>query len=67
MTLRKNVLSLSPPEKLSFVEALLELKKRGRYNEYVHWHHHIMIPTVLADEPRISPCASETSSHARER
>jgi tyrosinase len=52
MTLRKNVLSLSPPEKRNFVEALLALKKRGRYDEYVHWHHHIMIPTVLPYEPR---------------
>ncbi|CCF17084.1 tyrosinase [Brevibacillus laterosporus GI-9] len=34
-----------------FVEALLSLKKNGRYDEYVHWHHAVMKPTVLPYEP----------------
>jgi tyrosinase len=52
MILRKNVTSLTASEKSAYVKALLELKKRGEYDKYVHWHHHIMIPTVLPHEPR---------------
>lgn len=52
MIVRKSVHSLSASEKADFVAALLELKKSGRYDEYVHWHHHVMIPAVLSYEPR---------------
>jgi hypothetical protein len=52
MITRKSVHSLSAAEKTTFVQALLELKRRGRYDEYVHWHHHVMIPSVLPSEPR---------------
>ena len=51
MTVRKNLKSLTPQEKQIFVEALLKLKKDGRYDEYVHWHHAVMIPTILSYEP----------------
>ena len=36
MITRKSVHSLSAAEKATFVRALLELKRRGRYDEYVH-------------------------------
>lgn len=52
MLLRKNVTSLTASEKSAYVNALLELKKRGAYDKYVHWHHHVMVPTVLPHEPR---------------
>ena len=52
MITRKSVHSLSAAEKATFVRALLELKRRGRYDEYVHWHHHVMFPSVLPSEPR---------------
>jgi tyrosinase len=52
MRLRKSVTSLTAKEKAAFVQALLELKRRGEYDKYVHWHHHVMIPTVLSHEPR---------------
>ncbi|MEK5500464.1 tyrosinase family protein [Bacillus sp. FSL M8-0168] len=51
MGIRKNVRSLSGDEKKAFIEALLLLKKKGRYDEYVHWHHTIMVPTILPYEP----------------
>lgn len=51
MIVRKSVHSLSAAEKASLVRAFLELKKSGRYDEYVHWHHHVMIPSVLPSEP----------------
>ncbi|OCW27412.1 tyrosinase [Pseudomonas sp. S3E12] len=49
---RKNIRSLTNEEKRRFVKACLQLKKEGRYDEYVHQHHHVMIPTVLPHEPR---------------
>lgn len=52
MNIRKNVTSLTASEKSAYVKAMLELKKRGEYDKYVHWHHHVMIPTVLPHEPR---------------
>jgi tyrosinase len=52
MRVRKNALSLTNDEKWAFVEALLRLKREGRYDEYVHWHHHVMMATVLPHEPR---------------
>jgi tyrosinase len=51
MITRKNVNSLSDGEKESLVAALLELKRRGEYDKFVHMHHHIMIATVLPHEP----------------
>ena len=52
MITRKSVGSLTEAEKKAFVNALLELKHRGEYDKYVHWHHHVMVPTVLPYEPR---------------
>jgi tyrosinase len=43
---------LNAEERKAYVEALLALKKRGRYDQYVHWHHHVMMPSVLPYEPR---------------
>jgi tyrosinase len=51
MIIRKSVHDLSPDEKRMLVRALLELKRSGRYDEYVHWHHHVMAPSVLPWEP----------------
>ncbi len=52
MNVRKNVNSLEVEEKKLFVEALLRLKKEGRYDEYVHYHHAVMIPTTFPYEPK---------------
>jgi tyrosinase len=52
MYVRKNATSLSEQEKEAFVEGLLALKKEGRYDEYVHWHHAVMKPSVWPFEPR---------------
>lgn len=51
MIVRKNVGSLTSAEKQTFVEALLRLKRTGRYDEYVHLHHRVMRPAVLPYEP----------------
>jgi tyrosinase len=52
MHVRKNVRSLTAAERRAFVDALLELKARGKYDRFVHWHHHAMQPAVLPSEPR---------------
>jgi len=52
MYVRKNATSLSEQEKEAFVEGLLALKRQGRYDEYVHWHHAAMTPSVWPFEPR---------------
>jgi hypothetical protein len=52
MYVRKNVTSLSEQEKEAFVEGLLALKRQGRYDEYVHWHHAVMKPSVWPFEPK---------------
>ncbi|BCW72442.1 tyrosinase family protein [Arthrobacter sp. NicSoilB8] len=52
MFVRKNVRSLTAPEQLAFVTALLELKAKGKYDKFVHWHHQVMQPAVLPFEPR---------------
>jgi len=52
MITRKSVNTMSDAEKATFVHALLELKSRGEYDKFVHWHHHVMIPTILPYEPR---------------
>ena len=52
MIVRKSVASLSAAEKANFIKAVLELKRRGRYDQYVHWHHHVMVPSVLPHEPK---------------
>lgn len=49
--IRKNLRSLSADEKSRFVAALLKLKKEGRYDQYVHWHHAVMKPAVYPWEP----------------
>jgi tyrosinase len=51
-TIRKKAQSLSAEEKRSLVSAFLSLKKKGRYDEYVHWHHHVMLPTIFPHEPK---------------
>ncbi|WKV83735.1 hypothetical protein LJJ44_21795 [Pseudomonas sp. B24_DOA] len=51
MKLRKNIRSLTPIEKDNFVDACLQLKQSGQYDEYVHLHHQVMKPTVLPHEP----------------
>lgn len=38
MQYRKNVADLGVQEKQDFVEAVLALKRNGRYNQYVAWH-----------------------------
>lgn len=52
MITRKSVNTMTDSEKAALIRALLELKRRGEYDKYVHWHHHVMIPTVLPHEPR---------------
>ncbi|RQP21844.1 tyrosinase family protein [Albitalea terrae] len=52
MITRKSVHSLSQSEIDALVHALIELKGRGEYDKYVHWHHQVMYPTVLPQEPR---------------
>lgn len=52
MNIRKSIKSLTDEEKKAFVDALLTLKKKGRYDEYVHFHHAVMIPTILSYEPK---------------
>jgi tyrosinase len=54
MITRKNVRSLTPGERQAYVNALLTLKAEGKYDKYVHWHHHVMQPAVLPFEPRDS-------------
>ncbi|SFQ16705.1 tyrosinase [Nitrosomonas cryotolerans] len=51
MKIRKNVRSLSQTEIDTLVNAFLELKKYGRYDTYVHWHHQVMIPSIWPWEP----------------
>jgi tyrosinase len=52
MLVRKDIRSLSISERQTFVNALLELKAKGKYDKFVHWHHHVMQPAVLPFEPR---------------
>lgn len=52
MIKRKSVNTITDAEKETLVRALLELKRRGEYDKYVHWHHLVMIPTILSYEPR---------------
>jgi tyrosinase len=51
MKLRKNIRSLTTDEKTKLVAAFLQLKRSGQYDEYVHHHHHVMVPTVMPYEP----------------
>ncbi|MFO2462141.1 tyrosinase family protein [Pseudomonas sp. 15FMM2] len=52
MIIRKNIRSLTASEKQAFIDSLLELKRLGEYDKYVHWHHGVMVPTVHPDEPQ---------------
>ncbi|MFO1418463.1 MAG: tyrosinase family protein [Methylotetracoccus sp.] len=52
MVTRKSVSTMTDSEKETLVHALLELKRRGEYDKYVQWHHHVMFPTVLPYKPR---------------
>jgi tyrosinase len=50
---RRNVRSLTPEERRQFVSALLQVKKSGKYDQYIHWHHESMMkPAVLSWEPQ---------------
>jgi tyrosinase len=51
MGLRKEVRSLNSEDRKTFVAALLNLKKSGRYDQYVHWHHAVMVPSIGPSEP----------------
>ncbi len=51
MGVRVEVRSLSADQRKAFTDALLAVKKQGRYDEYVHWHHAVMVPTVDPTEP----------------
>lgn len=51
MAIRKEIRSLSAEERKALVDGFLALKKQGRYDEYVHWHHAVMVPTVDPTEP----------------
>src|SRR6266849_4939031 len=49
---RKNVRSLTGTDRRRFVSALIELKKRGIYDQYIHWHHESMMKAAaLSWEP----------------
>src|SRR5688572_7929608 len=51
MHTRKDLRSLSDQEKSAFVNALLELKRIGKYDSYIEWHHHAMMcPTPVSHE-----------------
>lgn len=52
MIIRKSIKSLSAKERKAFVDALLLLKKKGRYDEYVGYHHVLMEATVYPWEPK---------------
>ena len=52
MIVRKSVNVLTAEEKKKLIDAFLQLKKKGKYDEYVHWHHAVMKPTILPHEPR---------------
>jgi len=51
MGVRVEVRSLSADQRKAFTDALLAVKKQGRYDEYVHWHHAVMVPTADPTEP----------------
>jgi len=52
MITRKSVNAMNESERAALIRALLELKRSGEYDKYVHWHHHVMMPTVLPHEPQ---------------
>lgn len=54
MITRKSVANLSEEERKAFVDALLAVKAAGKYDKFVHWHHEVMAPAVLPDEPHDS-------------
>lgn len=51
LRVRKNATFLTTQEKTAFVNALLELKKHGVYDQFVHWHHEVMAPAIHRWEP----------------
>ncbi|MBN3862261.1 tyrosinase family protein [Pseudomonas frederiksbergensis] len=52
MIIRKDIRSLTAAERDLFINCVLELKRRGIYDGYIHAHHKVMIPTVKPDEPQ---------------
>jgi tyrosinase len=58
ITVRKNFYSLSDSEKQAFIDSIIELKKRGRYDQYVVWHAQTMsIMTKQAHEQNMRNAA----------
>jgi tyrosinase len=54
-SVRRNQATLTLAEKKAFVSAVLELKKRGRYDEFVQIHKEIMLWEAAADDgPRVA-------------
>lgn len=52
MNIRKEIRALTASEQLLFINTLLEMKRTGVYDKYVHWHHAVMVPTVHSYEPQ---------------
>ncbi|WP_432217921.1 tyrosinase family protein [Pseudomonas kribbensis] len=52
MTIRRNMNSLTDTERDNFINALLELKRTGTYDGYIHQHHLMMVPTVYPSDPQ---------------
>lgn len=51
MKIRKNVRSMNQGEIDVFTDALIQLKSKGIYDKFVHWHHHVMMPSIWPWEP----------------
>lgn len=51
MRIRKEIRTLNDDELDDFIKAMLALRKQGKYDKYVHWHHAVMVPTVYPNEP----------------
>lgn len=52
MTIRRNMNTLTDTERDSFINALLELKRLGIYDGFIHLHHKMMNPTVYPYDPQ---------------
>ena len=52
MRIRKEIRTLNDDELDDFIKAMLALRKQGKYDKYVHWHHAVMVPTVYPNEPQ---------------
>lgn len=52
MNIRKEIRELTASEQLRFINTLLEMKRVGAYDKYIHWHHAVMTATVHPYEPQ---------------